>query len=583
MKRLKKAISVFLSVMMILAVTPVSSLAATSAGAAWDGKTIDVSWYNKDADKYYISTPAQFMGLAAIVNGIYNEEITNIIGDKSCIVDNTSGQESGGSSNMATSAYHYGSDTFKDKTVYITADLDMGGVYDTASGTWSGPNYMPIGGQYLMKKNDSSTKLSSSFCGTLDGQGHMIYNIYCDRHCSNGNYGDGASVGLIGRLGVHDSDPAESRPDNPAVRNIGVSGYIHANRSVGGIVGKTGRTVNGSTIENCVNYAEVSNTDAKGCGGIVGAGWNGGVIRNCYNAGSVSSTYTCPTGGISGSNEIAIENCYNIGQISVVSESYAMAIGTNNGGGVNVNNCYWLTGTAAGGGYYGNTNGTVTELSAAEMKASSFVSKLGSGFMADSNSINGGYPVLKWQTGKTVCSDVDMSGWYASYYTYVTENGLIDAVAPCVFSPNTPMTRSMLATALYRMAGSPSTTVTSKFTDVASDADYAEAVSWAYSVGVVNGKSDTTFAPDASIKREEIAAMFYRYADKVAKADMTASNNLAAFTDSTKLSSWAADSMKWAVGAGLINGVTTTTIGPQGTATRVQTAAMIQRLAKYYE
>jgi hypothetical protein len=116
---------------------------------------------------------------------------------------------------------------------------------------------------------------------------------------------------------------------------------------------------------------------------------------------------------------------------------------------------------------------------------------------------------------------------------------------------------------------------------VASDADYAEAVSWAYSVGVVNGKSDTTFVPDASIKREEIAAMFYRYADKVAKADMTASNNLAAFTDSTKLSSWATDSMKWAVGAGLINGVTTTTIGPQGTATRAQTAAMVMRLADY--
>ena len=263
---------------------------------------------------------------------------------------------------------------------------------------------MPVGGQYLMESNDGSTKLGSSFCGTLDGQGHTVYNLYCSRRCTNGNYGDGQSVGLIGRLGVHDNDPPTLRPVNPTVRNLAVTGYVYANRSVGGIVGKIGKTSynngddsTGGIIENCANFAAVTNTDAKGCGGICGAAWNGGVIRNCYNAGNITSTYVCPTGGIAGSNEITLENCYNIGTISVVRDEYAMAIGTNNGGGVDVRNCYWLSGSAPGGGYFGKTKGAVTELTAAGMMGADFVSKLGEAFAVDSNHINGGYPILKWQ------------------------------------------------------------------------------------------------------------------------------------------------------------------------------------------
>ncbi len=111
----------------------------------------------------------------------------------------------------------------------------MGGVRDPDTGIWSGPNFMPVGGQYLMVPEQSSTKLSSSFNGTLDGQGHVVANIYCNRHCGNGNFGDGQSVGLIGRLGCHDNDPRELWAEQPGVRNVVVSGYIKGNRSVGGI------------------------------------------------------------------------------------------------------------------------------------------------------------------------------------------------------------------------------------------------------------------------------------------------------------------------------------------------------------
>jgi hypothetical protein len=172
-------------------------------------------------------------------------------------------------------------------------------------------------------------------------------------------------VGLIGRLGVHDNDPVSIRPVNPTVRNVAVYGYIKSNRSVGGIVGKIGKTsVNngdgsvGGIIENCANFATVSATDKKGTGGIVGAGWNGGIVRNCYNAGKVSNTGAGDgfiVGGISGSNEIKLENCYSVGAVSAGADRCAMAIGSNNGGAVYatyVVNCWYLAGSAPGGGYY---------------------------------------------------------------------------------------------------------------------------------------------------------------------------------------------------------------------------------------
>lgn len=392
----------FFSVALIIALAVFLLPAPAKAAAVWDGKTIDVSWYNAKDTTFDISTPSQLAGLAAIVNGLYNTDITDVIGDKSVIVDNkVTGAENGGGLNMSTATYHYGADSFKGKTIRLTADLDMGGKYDAVTATWSGPNYMPIGGQYLMTPNDSTTKISSSFCGTFDGQGHTVYNIYCSRRCTTGSFGDGQAVGLIGRLGVHDNDPAELRPTNPAIRNVAVTGYIYANRSVGGIVGKIGKTTlasgDGSTggiIQNCANFATVSNTDAKGCGGIVGAGWNGGIIENCYNAGRIMSTYTCPTGGISGSNEITLKNCYNVGIISAMKDSYAMGIGTNNGSATYktaVLNCWYLEGSAPGGGYFnGGTPVNDGVLTAEKLKSADFAKTLGDAFAADTNGVNGG-------------------------------------------------------------------------------------------------------------------------------------------------------------------------------------------------
>jgi hypothetical protein len=268
----------------------------------------------------------------------------------------------------------------------------MGGVY--SYGSWYGPNYMPIGGQYLMDDEDATTKISSSFNGRLDGGGYFIYNIYCDRHCA-GNYGDGQSVGLIGRLGNHDSDPVEIRGIAPSVKNLAITGYIKANRSVGGIVGKIGKTDGGATIDGCANYATVIGTDSKGTGGICGAAWNGGVLSNCYNAGDITNTGIFLAGGIAASAEIAIKNCYNIGIVSSGKSSFAMAIGTNNGGAPAPVNCYYLEGTALGGGWYSGSALNSGKKTSAEMKEPAFAELLGAAFTPDTTTVNKGYPLLE--------------------------------------------------------------------------------------------------------------------------------------------------------------------------------------------
>ena len=396
----------------------------------WDGETVDLTWFDpktyEDTRTYEISTPAQLMGLAALVNGLVNEDCTLYLWEghglatvgsssnevsaatwnASKYVHESEGNMSGGQGlNESTDTYHYGEFDFKDKTIVLTRDIDMGASYDESSSTWDGPNYMPIGGQYLMEDEDTTTKLSASFNGTFDGGGHYVFNIYCDRHCSK-NFGDGQSVGLIGRLGCHDSDSADMRADNPSVVDVAVTGYIYANRSVGGIVGKIGKTNDEALISGCANYATVIGTDAKGTGGIVGAGWNGSSIEDCFNMGSVTGGW--PAGGISGSNESDITNCYNAGRVSSASgNSYGMAIATNNGGG-QVSNTYYLKDSSSSGeGYYSlgsseDREGVCEVRTAQEMTDSSFAGLLGGAFVADSGKDNQGYPIFSWQKGSSV-------------------------------------------------------------------------------------------------------------------------------------------------------------------------------------
>ena len=171
--------------------------------------------------------------------------------------------------------------------------------------------------------------------------------------------------------------------------------------------------------------------------------------------------------------------------------------------------------------------------------------------------------------------DVDSSAWYADAVSYVAENGIMNGAGNGTFAPDTVMSRAMLVQVLYNLEGKPEA-ADCTFTDVAADAWYADAVAWAADSGIVTGVSDTTFAPDQMMTREQIATILYRYA-AYKNYDVTASNDLSSYTDAGQIGSYAVEAMQWANGAGLITGSTATTLNPLGSATRAEVATILMR------
>ena len=315
----------------------------------WDG-AVDISWYDPNASAYYISNGAQLAGVAAICSGSVDANTPDyrIRGDLSLleseIVEDFELVGAGGGNVTQTVHRGLAKNSFAGKTVYLTADINMGGQTDTT-------NWTPIGGIYPMKVDDATVTSGadpylavSYFSGVLDGNGHRITNLYCDRHnAAHFSYSQG--IGLVGYLGgLYDGQSAPAL--DPAVRDLSVSGLVHGRRMVGGIVGRVGDGANFVSVENCANFAEVISHDAKGVGGIVGAGWaKDGAIINCYNTGYVhNSDYQCPAGGICGNNQnMDIYNCYNVGTIYSAG-ARGRAIGGHDGGVYSVRRCYYLEG-----------------------------------------------------------------------------------------------------------------------------------------------------------------------------------------------------------------------------------------------
>ena len=318
-----------------------------------------------------------------------------------------------GGGNVSDTVYTSDID-FAYKTVYLTADLNMGGKKTGSS--WTGPNYTPVGGKFSIDTDmvdGDSYVIDTRFNGVFDGRGHTVSNIYCQRYSDKG-FPYSMAVGLVGYLGGG-SDVSGLSGEftggwQPAVRNVIVGeGYIKGRRMVGGVVGRVGETSDGVIIESCANHADVMNTDAKGVGGILGSSGGEGVIRNCYNTGNVSTTYSCPAGGIIGANDgISIYNCYNVGTINSNGATRGRGIGGHDTGTYTVSNCYSLKGCdddPDSEGYYKGTSRKitveVTQMSASDMASDSLTSKLninGSAFTRVSG-VNNGYPVLLYEAG----------------------------------------------------------------------------------------------------------------------------------------------------------------------------------------
>lgn len=172
-------------------------------------------------------------------------------------------------------------------------------------------------------------------------------------------------------------------------------------------------------------------------------------------------------------------------------------------------------------------------------------------------------------------TDVRTNNWFAGAVEYVVNNGLFSGVSDTSFAPNEPVTRGMLVTVLWRAAGEPSASA-SAFADVPADAWYSKAVAWANVNGIVQGYDASTFAPDDRITREQLAAIFQRYAG-FKGMETSGRGDLSQFGDTGALSNWAQEGVSWAVGAGLISGKGDGVLDPQGATTRAEAAVILQR------
>jgi hypothetical protein len=178
-------------------------------------------------------------------------------------------------------------------------------------------------------------------------------------------------------------------------------------------------------------------------------------------------------------------------------------------------------------------------------------------------------------------SDTAADAWYAEAVNFVSARNLFTGTSETEFSPNASMTRAMLVTVLHRLENGPEA-AGEAFSDVNAGQYYAAAVAWASANGIVNGLGDDTFAPGAQITREQLAAMLYRYASAQG-LDVSARSDTAAFPDAQDASAWAGDALSWAVASGILTGRANPVgaeLAPQGTATRAEVAAMIERLVK---
>ena len=171
--------------------------------------------------------------------------------------------------------------------------------------------------------------------------------------------------------------------------------------------------------------------------------------------------------------------------------------------------------------------------------------------------------------------DLDSSQWYHEYTDYVIARGLMLGVSQEKFDPNGTLTRGQLVTILHRLAGSPSPAGANPFTDVRAGQYYTDAVIWAAEQGLAKGVTETRFAPDAPITREQLVTFLYRYAG-MNGADTTATGSLSSFPDASRVSEYAQTPMVWAVQTGLIQGIDGR-LAPQASATRVQTAVFLTR------
>ncbi len=189
------------------------------------------------------------------------------------------------------------------------------------------------------------------------------------------------------------------------------------------------------------------------------------------------------------------------------------------------------------------------------------------------------YDMTDVKIGNTMpFTDVPEGKWYYGAVEFVYQNGLMNGISDTQFAPQHKLTRGQLVTILYRMEKEPEVAKDSPFVDLKAGSYYEKAVEWAYDNEIASGVDKTHFAPAHPVTREQMVTFFARYAENVKGADMSKKADLSRYEDAGKVSNFATKAMAWAVGNGIVNGVTATQLKPKGTAVRAQAAQIIERL-----
>ncbi len=170
--------------------------------------------------------------------------------------------------------------------------------------------------------------------------------------------------------------------------------------------------------------------------------------------------------------------------------------------------------------------------------------------------------------------DVKAGHWYKDAVEYVYHAGIMEGTSKTAFGADKVVTRATVITALWNMAGKPTTYNSIRFSDVAAGQSYTEAVRWAAGYGITTGNGDGNFDPNGEVTREQLATFLYRFA-KYMNLNTTVNADIAGYADAASVSSYAADALKWANGAGVINGKSGKVLDPTGDATRAELAKML--------
>ena len=235
--------------------------------------------------------------------------------------------------------------------------------------------------------------------------------------------------------------------------------------------------------------------------------------------------------------------------------------------------------TVAFAGVYAAKEGSVLELKFQVVGEGSADIVLASGesYISDAEDYNLGSELtvsIACPSAKFV--DLNTDEYYHEGVDYVLKKGYMIGMSEDRFSPGTDLTRAQIVTILYRMAGEPEVTGTTPFRDVTGDTWFTDAVVWAYQNEITNGMDKNWFAPMQAVSREQMVTFFARYS-RSCGTDTESDQDLSGYTDADMVSNYAADSMRWAVETGLIEGVEENVLDPKGKTSRAQAATVVYR------